>query len=444
MESMSRYCGHTGTLALLLLALFAGCGEAPTAAQPETPRLLAPAPAARLNVQPPRALDLAVQPVNLDELTDAASSLDMPVRLPPVAEEPVGEVLRLPEIPLDELSQLDSEPFVADDTATEPDSIERLPAVETEIEVDVIQADVAPQTHDAPPTHDAAPVVTDITPIPAEPLRPAGMQTVAEQAAARVRQGFGLANRGALYSARGEFIAALRMISQALDTTNREQKHSAALARGLRALEESDDFVPTGARLEADLNVPAIVAAHRTTVLHAAAIEELTALNARRRYYTYAQEQLALACRGERAGSMALYGLARMQSAAHSASAASAAGAAPKAMALHQAALLVDGQNYMAANELGVLLVQHGQYGPAKALLEQSIASVPQAAAWRNLSVVYAQLGMGGSARRAQVEATRLAKLQRADAGPAASRAPVQWTSPAEFARTKQNHVSTR
>jgi hypothetical protein len=120
-----------------------------------------------------------------------------------------------------------------------------------------------------------------------EPASNPAMQAVAERASELTRHGFSLAKRRAWYSARSEFVQALRLISQALDTQAKQNVHSLALARGLRALEEADDFVPKGSRLEADLNVAAIVLSHETPVLKSAA-NQATPLVAVQRYYTYA------------------------------------------------------------------------------------------------------------------------------------------------------------
>ena len=56
-----------------------------------------------------------------------------------------------------------------------------------------------------------------------------------------------LAGRRAYFSAREEFIQALRTLSQAMDVQHGTNAHSAALAAGMRALEEAKDFVPRGA-----------------------------------------------------------------------------------------------------------------------------------------------------------------------------------------------------
>ena len=73
------------------------------------------------------------------------------------------------------------------------------------------------------------------------------------------------------------------------------------------------------------------------------------------------QERLASAAGHEQPASMALYLLGRSQTAAAGETAQDRALAGPKAIALYQTALTVDAANYLAANELGVLLTRYGQ-----------------------------------------------------------------------------------
>ena len=65
-----------------------------------------------------------------------------------------------------------------------------------------------------------------------------------------VQRGYNLAQRGAFYAARTEFIQVLRRVAQAKDATSGTDEHSRELAAGLRAMDEADDFVPAGAQLE--------------------------------------------------------------------------------------------------------------------------------------------------------------------------------------------------
>ena len=205
----------------------------------------------------------------------------------------------------------------------------------------------------------------------------------------------------------------------------------------MTAMKEAEDFLPGESRLEADLDLPALVAAHATPVLkdNAAKMTPLTAL---RCYHTFAQEQFAAAAGREVAGSMALHALGKLHAALAQKKAMPIVAPESKAMVFYQAALLVYPKNYMAANDLGVLLAQCGRYSDARAMLQRSVALCPQSTGWRNLSVVYRQLGQAALAQRAaaQSEQLRRSELARRQTSPAAGNGPVQWVDPQAFARS--------
>ncbi len=119
----------------------------------------------------------------------------------------------------------------------------------------------------------------------------------------------------------------------------------------------------------------------------------LSPLVAQQRYYSYAQEQLGIAAAGEPAGSMALHGLGKIHSVIASQPAPAIFAAEPKALVYQQAALLTDSRNYLAANELAVLLAKNGYLQSARTLLQRSVAGSPQPAVWHNLAVVHRYLG---------------------------------------------------
>ena len=279
------------------------------------------------------------------------------------------------------------------------------------------------------------------------------LEQVAQQADRQTRHGFELAGRGAYFAARSEFIGALRLVAEGLDSegkatasanvssasgqTAATNVHCRALAAALTAMKEAEDFLPGGSRLEADLDLPAIVAAHATPVLkdNAAKMTPLTAL---RCYLTFAQEQFAAAAGREVAGSMALHALGKLHAALAQKKGTPIVAPESKAMVFYQAALLVYPKNYMAANDLGVLLAQCGRYGDARAMLQRSVALCPQSTGWRNLAVVYRQLGQAALAQRAaaQSEQFRQSELARRQTSPAAGNGLVQWVDPQTFAQS--------
>ena len=209
-----------------------------------------------------------------------------------------------------------------------------------------------------------------------------------------------LAQRGSLYAAQTEFIQVLRRIAQAKDADEGYDDHSRALAAGLRALDEADDFAPSGVQLEAEMNVAVTVSSHRTPVLRDCSADVLPQ-EAIAQYHCYAQQQLAIAVEGEQAGSMALHGLGKVNC--------RLAEETPndsrhdrKAMTMFLAALDAGPQNNLAANEVGVLLSRDGHQAEAAAMFKRAIDLAPSSTAYRNLAVAEQKLGQTGPSRRRQ------------------------------------------
>ena len=271
------------------------------------------------------------------------------------------------------------------------------------------------------------------------PLAPrsAEIEAVAKQAERQVRRGYDLAARGAIFYARSQFIQALRTIAQALDAQDGTHRHSEALGAGLAALEEAEDFVPRGSNVEADLDVGLLVRGHRTPVMKEASPLELTALSAQQKYYTFAQEQLAIAAGHEEAGSMALFGLGKAYGTLGAQRSLQTVAAEPKAMVFHQAALAVDAGNYLAANELAVYEARYGRFESARALLEHCASLAPQAAVWKNLARVHRSLGetqlaAAAEARAADAERRETALAAKPNAN-AAAPGDIQWVDATTF-----------
>jgi hypothetical protein len=263
------------------------------------------------------------------------------------------------------------------------------------------------------------------------------LEQVARQADRQTQHGCELAGRGAYFAARVEFLGALKLISDGLDTQQKTDMHGRALTAALTAVREADDFLPGGPRLEADVDLSGIIAAHTTPVLKGTT-EHVTSMTALRSYFTYAQEQFSAAVGREVAGSMALQSLGKLHAALAQKKSGPVAAAESKAMVYYQAAMLVYPENFMAANELGVLLARCGAMVEARAMLEHSLSTCRTSAACHNLAVVYGQLGQTALARRAWEDAASLARLEAARRKAALGTATdgVLWTDPQTFAQT--------
>jgi tetratricopeptide (TPR) repeat protein len=262
------------------------------------------------------------------------------------------------------------------------------------------------------------------------------MLAVRKMADGHTFAGFDFASRRALYSAEAEFISSLRVLTRALDRRDGNKEHAAALAEGITALEESVDFLASGSELEADFDVSMIVAGHRTSVLRGGdGLREMTPLDAVQHYYAFAQQRLADAVAGEPSGSFALYGLGKMHAALAVEPGANPEALEPKAMVFHQAALKASPTNYMAANELAVLLARYGQLDEARNLLRHSISIDPQPSTWHNLAMVHAQLGEQQLAEAASAEHTFAQKRPVGNPNETTV-SPVLWLEPNDFSRT--------
>ena len=256
------------------------------------------------------------------------------------------------------------------------------------------------------------------------------MAAVVAQADLLVRQGFELAGRGATYAARAKFLAALRTISQALDAEQQTSFYSQALAAGLTAVKESDDFASGSGSIVMPIDVQYVIARHKTSVLKGHRESPVTPLAALQRYYSYAQEQLGAAAGQTSAGSMALYGLGRIATELSSVQSISDMNTAGRAMTFYQAALLADRQNFRAANELGVLLAHAGKHDRAREMFLLSLSVSPQPAAWMNLAAVHQRRGETDLASRARAEALAVQKSV-----PSTPEAGVRWLDANSFAR---------
>lgn len=255
----------------------------------------------------------------------------------------------------------------------------------------------------------------------------ASVATLDERLKAEVQKGFQLGKAGALFAARAKFIGVMRQIAVAKDADAATNRHTTALADGLRALDEADDFVPRGDALEAELDTQSIAESHVTPVVREGA-RVASPSDAVARYSEWAAQRLGGAVAGSQAGSMACYGLgkayARLESQADDPH------AGRKSGVMHRAALVAHPANYMAANELGVRLASLGRYEQARDALRHAIAyQAPISTIHANLAAVEQKLGNPGSAAAAEQQATVIAQNEIAT-GELSRRNGVEWVSP--------------
>jgi hypothetical protein len=250
-----------------------------------------------------------------------------------------------------------------------------------------------------------------------------------------VQRGYALAQRGAMYAARAEFVQVLGRVVQAKDAAANSDAHAQALAAGLRAIDEAEDFVPDGVRVEAELDVRIVASSHRTPVL-GGWTADVSPHEAVGLYHRYAQKQLAAAAAGEQVGSMALHGLGKVAT-----TLAQRGNGDPAlvrcALTMYSAALATCPTNHLAANELGVLLVRDGRADEAARLFERTIDLAPSATAYHNLAIAQTKLGFVGEAAANEQESQRLAAQERA-VGAVSRRAGVEWVTPEQMSGVAQ------
>jgi tetratricopeptide (TPR) repeat protein len=288
-------------------------------------------------------------------------------------------------------------------------------------------AAVAPAV--AAPARSSAPR-EQLTPTPNQSAgAPTGL-IVNERATERIRRGYELAERGAYFAARNEFIEVLHMIAEAKDQLHGTPRRTIALADGLRALDEAADFGPLAASTGADLSLSVIVSSHRTPAAKELPVDDMLPQQVADAYFDYAQSQLAAAVAGEPAGSMALHALGKLHSRLGLAEPEKNPQADRLAFAMQQAALLARPDNHMAAHELGVLLAESGHYAESDQLLRQVAARAPHAVVYRNLARVERQLGRPDLAAASDQQANDLA-ARGVDGNPN-----VQWVSADALARS--------
>ncbi|MEI8374506.1 MAG: hypothetical protein WCJ35_16905 [Planctomycetota bacterium] len=267
---------------------------------------------------------------------------------------------------------------------------------------------------------------------PTHPVRSEAMEKIAAQADQQIRHGYELANRGAYFAARAEFTTALRLIAQGLDNDRNATVHSHALTSALTAMKEAQDFIPAAGKLEGELDLLPIVASHRTPVLKNVPPEQLQAMRALKQYFTFAQQQLALAAGQEISGSMALGALGKMHAALAGKPNPEIVAPAAKAIVFFHAAILVCPRNYMAANDLGVLLAHSGDSVGACRVLEHSVLVCRCSENLSNLSVVYRQVGQHRLAELAMEKAqvAKAAEIAQQKSASLSAGGKVQWVDP--------------
>ena len=254
-----------------------------------------------------------------------------------------------------------------------------------------------------------------------QPSRTAISDQALERVREHIRSGLDLAGRQAVYSAQQEFTQSLRLIANELDLAAGTRQHAAAVDDGLRALDSLDYVRRNGAPADAN-----------------SAADASSGVSAIQQQLLYAQQRLAFGVRHEPAASMSLYLLGRSYTAIEGETAEERVLAGPRAIALYQAALVVDPANYLAANELGVILARYGQLDEARRVLVHGVSITSRPELWRNLSMVCDRMGDAAAARQARMQYEAIVAARPGDAKAAQAHAiasNLRWVKTEEFAQ---------
>ncbi len=262
-------------------------------------------------------------------------------------------------------------------------------------------------------------------------LRSTSLEKINDELMPEVRAGFTLGRSGALYAARDQFVSVLRQVAVAKDSQERSDRHLKLLAKGLRALDEAEDFLPRGDVLEIDMNANQIAASHKTPLLNGDITPiDLTAQEAAALYARHAAVLLGEAVANEPAGSMALYGLGKTFARLEVQSKDPTAG--QKSNVMYRAAVTSHPENYLAANELGVRLAKSGHYASAQQMLRHAANQPSNATVYENLAAVEQAMGNHQEATRLANNAENIAQRERAN-NEISRRHGVSWVSPQAF-----------
>ncbi len=271
------------------------------------------------------------------------------------------------------------------------------------------------------------------TPSPSPPMHPKFIPGLRE----RLEGGVQAAERRACYTARAEFLAALRQIAENADGNGDPEGPSAALTEALTTIDEADDF--TAATAGGQAAGPASIAAGHRSGAAKTLPPRATPSQAVRYYAQFAAGRLAAALGPSREASYALFGLGKVHAVLADDPSSAVRNARAKAEVYFAAALRADAGNWQAANELGVLLARQGRLAEAATCLRQSVAIQPCGESLHNLAVTLHCAGQEPQARGAHQRALAMGY------GPTASRRPdVQWVSPDALTGAPRGTPATR
>ena len=227
-----------------------------------------------------------------------------------------------------------------------------------------------------------------------------------------IEYGKTLSRRGAMHTARQEFLAAMQLIATSNDKVSGDNRHTKALQSAMLTIKEAGDFSVASSEQQIQMNVASVVDSHRSHVLTAMQAANLSPAQAMNRYFASAQEQLDLAGGRNVVSAEVFYCMGKLHTVLSRSQKVLGPYDTAKSVVYHQVALLSDNQHHRSANELGVLLARSGRLQQAKLLFERSLMSQPTVRTWQNLAEAHRRLGEVDFANQATNEVQMLAANQ--------------------------------
>jgi tetratricopeptide (TPR) repeat protein len=262
------------------------------------------------------------------------------------------------------------------------------------------------------------------------------MTSAMRRAARHNQDGFALAAKGAWYSARAEFHSALELEVAGADSLEGASARSRALREARIALQEASDFAPRSGTGSRRLDVAHLVAGHQSQVIDAESSAGWSAAAAHEAYLAFAKRRFADAGAGRQAASVALHGLGKVHAALGGDDGEHSVDHRKKARAYYEAALEVGPDNFIAANDLAVLLADEGDLERGRATLEAGLRISRQPAMLDNLAGIYRRMGQPQAADQLRAEAAGLKRYAAAGAGDVLPTHDVRFLNPEQFAAT--------
>ena len=242
-----------------------------------------------------------------------------------------------------------------------------------------------------------------------EPVQLTLSEDAAQKAVHHIEYGKTLSRRGAAFSARQEFLAALQIISVANDNATGSNRHSLSLRKAMLIIREAADFSVASPEQQIQMDVANVVDSHRSKVISKEQAADMTPVQAMNRYFATAQNHLDIAGGRNVVSAEVFFCMGKLHTLLNRTKKVLNPFDTAQSVVYHQAALLSDANHHRSANELGVLLARNGRLDQAKLLFERSLLSNPAPQAWKNLAKTHQRLGEIDYANRAQNEFTLLA-----------------------------------